>query len=731
MTLHLAKRLRPKKGFIRSESRLQEVERELESLRAKQGRLDRFATASQRDEFLRQSCSSIAASIERVRLQAAQIEANRSQTLTEQRVAQNEIDECKLKLNSRKTELSRFDDEFHQLKEAREHKESHRKLLWSNEAKLVAATEGNKEEFDKAQRALVAAMDRNTSRGLKSVEEIVKHHNIRGYHGPLYELFDCPDKYRDAVDVVASGSMFHVVVDNDETASRILDILNQERGGRVTFMPLNRINPRPTTYPNSNEVISIMDVIEFKDQYKNAIMQVFGKSIIAQSLEAASTFSRSHKLTAVTLDGDRADRKGAISGGYRDSKRSRLDSTMLLKSYKQAMLDNEANLVIAKSEIQVLNQDILQIRDSISRLDSQRRQVLGSRDPLNEQIRTLSKRTEVLQTLCAENLKSKDDLDAAVRSLENQLHATRSDIGTPLCKELTATERTSMDRLILQHAQLKNVLNGQITDRTTLETRKKIIEIELFSNLMRRSDELKGELEKLSEKAEVSDSVDIQNVQLQSLNSRLAQFAIRLEELDNILDDSNVSLGEHSRRLEKTTQSFEAVSRDIEKQQSLHSKYVNRKSLLIQKKAEAMNHIGVLGLLPEDAFEKYNNVSSSDLLAQLHGLNQTLKNYGNVNKKAFEQFSSFTKQRQQLEVRKQDQDTAYEEIQGLIKVLDMRKEEAIHGTFQQAAANFSSVWTKLVPDGVGCLEMVCRELNVQHFKCRSLNLKISNPMRRK
>lgn len=48
-------------------------------------------------------------------------------------------------------------------------------------------------------------------------------------------------------------SLFHVVVDTDETASRILEVMVKEKSGRVTFMPLNRLRPQNVRYPEQAE----------------------------------------------------------------------------------------------------------------------------------------------------------------------------------------------------------------------------------------------------------------------------------------------------------------------------------------------------------------------------------------------------------------------------------------------------------------------------------------------
>ncbi|CAB4408989.1 unnamed protein product [Rhizophagus irregularis] len=59
-----------------------------------------------------------------------------------------------------------------------------------------------------------------------------------------------PNKWT-AVEVTAGQSLFHVVVDTDDTATKVLDVLNREQSGRVTFMPLNRLRTKTLEYPES------------------------------------------------------------------------------------------------------------------------------------------------------------------------------------------------------------------------------------------------------------------------------------------------------------------------------------------------------------------------------------------------------------------------------------------------------------------------------------------------
>ncbi len=125
-------------------------------------------------------------------------------------------------------------------------------------------------------------MDKNTCRGLSSVPAIVEKYGIKGYHGPLYDLFQADDIYNAAIEAIAGASLFHIVVDTDETASRILEILSKEKGGRVTFMPLNRLKQTRVDFPETDPEVafSLLSRLEFDDIYRPAMNQVFGKGFL-------------------------------------------------------------------------------------------------------------------------------------------------------------------------------------------------------------------------------------------------------------------------------------------------------------------------------------------------------------------------------------------------------------------------------------------------------------------
>lgn len=92
-------------------------------------------------------------------------------------------------------------------------------------------------------------------------------------------------------------------------------------------------------------------------------------------------------------------------------------------------------------------------------------------------------------------------------------------------------------------------------------------------------------------------------------------------------------------------------------------------------------------------------------MRRLHKVNDGLKKFAHVNKKAFEQYNNFTKQRDDLLKRRGELEASAESIQELIETLDQRKDEAIERTFKQVSKYFEEVFETLVPAGRGMLVM--------------------------
>lgn len=70
------------------------------------------------------------------------------------------------------------------------------------------------------------------------------------------------------------SSLFHVVVESDEISTQIIKHLNSLKGGRVTFIPLNRVKAPRVNYPQSSDVIPLLKKLKFSQEFTPAFGQV-------------------------------------------------------------------------------------------------------------------------------------------------------------------------------------------------------------------------------------------------------------------------------------------------------------------------------------------------------------------------------------------------------------------------------------------------------------------------
>ncbi|KAJ1839914.1 Structural maintenance of chromosomes protein 3, partial [Coemansia sp. RSA 2703] len=223
------------------------IDQQRKSLVQKQARSGRFATKPQRDAWLNSEIAGIEASGEQLRVQYEAAEAEHTELQARLAGIAKSIAETKAQIEASVQESSSLQAREAQLKEDKELKVSRRKELWRKEARFETENSDLREELKRAERTLGGTIDRATSEGLQALATIREQLGLTGIYGPLFELFEVDETYRTCVETIAGASLFHVVVDTDETATRVLGELNRLKLGRLTFMPLNRLHPTPAT----------------------------------------------------------------------------------------------------------------------------------------------------------------------------------------------------------------------------------------------------------------------------------------------------------------------------------------------------------------------------------------------------------------------------------------------------------------------------------------------------
>ena len=220
----------------------------------------------------------------------------------------------------------------------------------------------------------------------------------------------------------------------------------RERTGRLTFIPLSRIHPNPVVFPEAGDAMPLIGCITYDAKLEKAMQQVFGKTCICEDLTVAAAYVRSHNLNTITLQGDKVDRKGALTGGYQSTK-SRLDTIKSVKAWSvKYQEDAERQAEVKRSMIQV-DQKGTKLGGEIQILTTKRNQAQASRDPLAQEATLLHREREAL-TERIEKLEGElGDLQADVRTVEHKKVALAEEIRTPLVRELSGEEQEEMATL--------------------------------------------------------------------------------------------------------------------------------------------------------------------------------------------------------------------------------------------------------------------------------------------
>ncbi|KAI5289046.1 Structural maintenance of chromosomes protein 3 [Ascosphaera acerosa] len=682
---------------------LTETETARQRLYAKQGRNSRFKSKGERDKWLRSEIQATTASLQSVEGVRDQTQRDLQQLQSDIAALEPEIEQLKAQLDGRGDAHQSLEDALAAAREERDRLMDQRKELWREEAKLDSMVGSATQEAERAERTLAHTMDHATSRGIASVRRIKREHGLDGVYGTLAELMDVHERFRTAVEVTAGQSLFHYVVDTDETATRVLEILQREHGGRVTFMPLNRLRPKAANIPRASDTIPMIERIQFDQRFFKAFDHVFGRTIICPNLQVAAQYARSHGINAITPEGDRSDKRGALTGGFHDSRHSRLEAMKAVTRWRDELERKRQRGAEIRAELDRLDQLVTRAVGELQKLEQRKQQFASSSGPLRGELRikreTLRKKRDTLES----KRQSLANNELSIKMLAEQAAAYEAELASKFEKALTADEEAQLDSHNAAAQQLRTQLAQLSAQRSELEGQKSVLEVELRENLRPRLEQLLSvELDAGEEETSAADLKASQR-EIKRLTKALEKLGKRLQQIDATVEAEEAAVAELEARKAEVRRALDDLARSIEKQQRRMEKSMQKKAALNKQAAECSANIRDLGVLPEEAFTKYKNTDSDTVVRKLHKVNEALKQFSHVNKQAFEQYSGFTKKRAALIQRREELETSQRSIEELISVLDQRKDAAIELTFKQVSREFTRVFEKLVPAGRGRL----------------------------
>lgn len=279
-----------------------------------------------------------------------------------------------------------------------------------------------------------------------------------GIHGTVQELAAVQPGYETALSVAAGGKMKAVVVDDDQVASDCISHLKKEKLGRVTFLPLSKMQggkPRAKAIMSAKQTEGYAtDLIDYDQRYADVFWYVFQDTLVVNTLSDARSLMGGVRL--VTRNGELLEASGAMTGGTLNPQ-----SVMKFGAASESKLDEiGAKLRTANDSMDALRGQLRQIRDEIRAMDDEMRRLsadgMGAQAQIGRLTAGISELRKVRQQIADELAAKSKECDAEEKKLAS-LKKESDEISSDLAK--------TRDRRSETRERIKEIAPAEMQER--------------------------------------------------------------------------------------------------------------------------------------------------------------------------------------------------------------------------------------------------------------------------
>lgn len=578
---------------------------------AKQSRGSRFKNRAERDSWLKQEINELELTISTQK--ANRIDADEEVARVQKAISQGETEVADLRSRLANWSGHRIElvDQAAQLRATLDGLNDERKSIRREDDKLSSVISNARQQKEQAEREQAHAVDGATARGLATIRRLKEDQDIPGAYGTLAELLEVNEAYRLPVEQIAGGSLFHYVVDNADTATYLADIMYKQHGGRVTFMPLAQLRPRKINLPSANDAVPLLSKIKYNAKYEKAFLQVFGKVVVCPNLAVAGQYARSHGVDGITAEGDTTNKRGAMTGGWIDPRKSRLEAVQAANKWRAeyAKLIQQSREI--RKQIERKDQEITNAMSDVQKMEQKLRQAEDGFEPLKHELRSKSAYIENERTHLDSAIRRRDAVEKNMDGFMQEVAAHEAEVGTDFKKSLSSAEERELEELSNGAQELQKQWNEISNTRRGLERTKQLLEVDLRQNLQMKLDQLNSQAFENSASDAASGGLKEAERELKKAHKALKSVEADLEEVEGKMEELTSSLEQFATEKSNREQTLQEVASRIEKQQKRMEKTLQRKALLTAQAAECAKNIRDLGVLPEEAFDKYENMQAN------------------------------------------------------------------------------------------------------------------------
>ena len=541
-----------------------------------------------------------------------------------------------------------------------------------------------------------------------------------GIHGVVADLIKVEKKYETAIETALGGSIQNIVTEDEQTAKKMVRFLKENKYGRATFLPLTSVNgrnqKRNERVLDGNGVIGTADTLVKADPlYRGIVAYLLGRIYVVDHIDHAVELARDfhYSLHMVTLEGEHLMPGGSISGGA---------------------FQNNSNLLGRRRELEELQTQVKQLSDERESLQDRIRDLEARRDLLRkeqEENKSVSQQAFLEQNTANVNLerameqkyeseKAAKALADETKELEQQKQEVlkqRSETDARLA-EVTAQEQQIQDETkAAQQALQAHEKAEQEASEALSKIRMEEAGFEQQAGFIRENiKRVDTELAKLQEEL-----VQLEK-SAENADANVSEKERQIRTLQTEIEQSGQANAAYEKQLAEKLQKKEAMAKEqkafFEKREELSERKTildkeifrlnSQKEKLEETKETQTNYMwNEYELTPHHAM-RLQDEQYSDPVKTKNRIRQTkeeIRRLGDVNVNAIEEYKEVSERYQFLKTQHDDLIQAEQTLLGIIEELDTGMRRQFTEKFAEIQREFDKAFKQLFGGGKGTLEL--------------------------
>lgn len=624
-------------------------------------------------------------------------------------------------LDEKNREIERLQRLQNEIKEKRQSQLENRQKLEQEELYLRRKLEELKICQSRTETRLhtIEEMEQNFE-GYNYAVKYIMRCGISGIEGVVGEMINVPEGYETAVETALGAAMQNIVVADDDCAKKAITALKVSQSGRLTFLPVDSINSKKAVLDGSitsdHGFCGIgSELIDFEPRYKKIFDYLLGRVAIVKDLNSAILLSKrgSNGVRFVTLDGEVINSGGAITGGrYKNKSANLLERKNEISKLKNLLhsqkigIDETSKKLNEKKDalsemIRISKEDVERIRkceisiarvkDGITYLENVIADIKLNAEKNEKEIiqidRDLSEMSDVILKFDEESRAAQSEIEKIGKEMDEILQKHQKNKKAIEFANQGITE-ARIDVNLWE--EKRNNLNGNI------EKNKEAVE-----RLRVRSEEQVDKLSDIREdKGKLEQGTGGSNMQLERLKVKLLELQEDIEKVSLEKSEVGVKLGELGNEITRTDRESN-LYRDQKYQ--LEIKKAKNDTQLDNMKDKLWNEFEISYAQAGDLRKEEFAMSSA--VKESREIRKELKEIGDVNVGAIEEYKQVSKRYEFLTEQREDILKAMEELEDLVNNLDKTIMRSFKENFNKVEENFENVFEELFGGGYAELRM--------------------------